>query len=71
MPAPSQGVVRQAEPDERDEALRILYRLHAVWIQHDHPPTALKAVEELIKSTTEAGISREAHLIEASKRWRP
>lgn len=42
--------MRQAEPDERDEALRILYRLRAVWTEHDHaPPTALKAVESLIQ----------------------
>jgi hypothetical protein len=41
-----------SNPQERDEALRILYRLRAQWEGrgHDqHSPTALKAAERLIE----------------------
>jgi hypothetical protein len=48
------GIVGAADPYERDEALRILYRLRAAWTERDEAPTtALKAVESLIEEYEE------------------
>jgi hypothetical protein len=42
--------VEEAELPEREEALRILYRLRATWTERDEaPPAGLKAVERLIE----------------------
>jgi hypothetical protein len=42
--------VGEAEAHERDEALRILYRLRAAWTERDEAPSpGLQAVERLIE----------------------
>jgi hypothetical protein len=46
--------VGAADRHERDEALRILYRIRAAWTERDEaPPTALQAVESLIEEYEE------------------
>jgi hypothetical protein len=50
----------EVPPPERDEALRILYRLRAEWSTRRDRPAALAAVESLIKQYEEGGRAADA-----------